>query len=324
MDAARSGHRLLRRRRHRVGLSIEPGRGGRRLDGRQSDGLTTPIFTTGDNVYPNGIYQEFVDFYDPSWGQFNSKIRPVPGNHDWGVGVTNSLAGYYQYFGVANTTAPPPAAPVPTRHLRVSQSFYSYDVDADWHVVNLDSECALVGGCNAGSPQHQWLVADLAANAAKNVIAIWHKPRFGSGATNLTALQPLVDELYAAGVDVTLAGHDHIYERLAPMDAGGNVGSDLRHAQLHRRHRWRVAPRCWFTHRHERGARRRDLWRDEVPPLSGQLQLGVHSDPRPNIHRFGLRCRSRCAAGPGCAGGPGSRIDGRLRDLRRSRQARPR
>ena len=169
------------------------------------------------------LYQEFVDFYDPAWGQFNAKIRPVPGNHDWGVGATNSLAGYYQYFGVANTTSTAPGGTCTDVDTTGCRSYYSYDVDADWHVVNLDSECALVGGCNAGSPQHQWLVADLAANADKNVIAIWHKPRFGSGATNLTALQPLVDELYAAGVDIVLAGHDHIYERLAPMDAAGNA-----------------------------------------------------------------------------------------------------
>ena len=40
------------------------------------------------------------------------------------------------------------------------------------------------GGCAAGSPQELWLKADLAANSSKNVIALWHKPRYSSGATN--------------------------------------------------------------------------------------------------------------------------------------------
>ncbi len=88
-------------------------------------------------------------------------------------------------------------------------------------MVNLDSECQLVpGGCGAGSAQELWLKADLAANGGKNVIALWHKPRYSSGATNLQALQPLWDDLYAAGVDILLDGHDHIYERFAPMKSG--------------------------------------------------------------------------------------------------------
>ena len=56
------------------------------------------------------------------------------------------------------------------------------------------------GGCAAGSPQELWLKADLAANSSKNVIALWHKPRYSSGATQYQAVQPLWDDLYAAGV----------------------------------------------------------------------------------------------------------------------------
>ncbi len=90
--------------------------------------------------------------------------------------------------------------------------------------MNLNSECANVtgGGCAAGSDQHDWLVADLAANSTKNVIAVWHKPRFSSGATNLLAMGDIVDTLYDAGVDLALVGHDHIYERFQPLDPAGN------------------------------------------------------------------------------------------------------
>ncbi len=77
------------------------------------------------------------------------------------------------------------------------------------------------GGCASGSAQELWLKADLAANGTKNVIAIWHKPRFSSGVTNYTALQAFYDDIYAAGVDIVLDGHDHIYERILPMNASG-------------------------------------------------------------------------------------------------------
>jgi hypothetical protein len=173
-------------------------------------GLDGPIFTTGDNVYDTGTAAEFANCYDPSWGTFRARTRPVPGNHDWGdVSPGGSLAGYFGYFG-ANANAPGP-------------SYYSYDVDANWHVVSLDSECGNVaGGCAAGSPQHSWLVADLAANAGKNVIAIWHRPLFGSGTTS-AGMQPMVDVMYAAGVDLAVVGHDHVYERLQPLSAQGTV-----------------------------------------------------------------------------------------------------
>ena len=81
------------------------------------------------------------------------------------------------------------------------------------------------GGCAAGSPQELWLKGDLAANSTKNVIALWHKPRYSSGATQYQAVQPLWDDLYAAGVDILLDGHDHIYERTAPMKSGATLAS---------------------------------------------------------------------------------------------------
>ena len=67
------------------------------------------------------------------------------------------------------------------------------------------------------SPQEDWLEPISPPTAGKNVIAIWHKPRYSSGVTNMQALQPLWDDLYAAGVDLLLDGHDHIYERTEPI-----------------------------------------------------------------------------------------------------------
>ena len=179
-------------------------------------GIDGNVWTTGDNVYDNGTAAEFTNCYATTpWGSpgVKNRTRPVPGNHDWGLGNTNSLAGYNGYYGANATDGN-------------NKSYYSYDIaGSNWHIVNLDTECALVGGCNAGSPQETWLRADLAANASKNVIAEWHRPRYSSGATNLQTLQPLWDALYDGGVDILLDGHDHIYERTVPMKSGATLSS---------------------------------------------------------------------------------------------------
>ena len=74
---------------------------------------------------------------------------PVPGNHDY---HTPGAEGYYDYFGKA--------AGDPTK------GYYSFDLGG-WHLVALNSNCAAVGGCGAGSPQEKWLRADLAAHPAR-------------------------------------------------------------------------------------------------------------------------------------------------------------
>ena len=183
-------------------------------------GIDGTVWTTGDNVYPWGSAANYTNCYDATpWGGATlARTRAVPGNHDWGTAQVPSgqetLANYFAYFGAE---LPGPGG----------KSYYSYDIpSSNWHVVNLDSECQLVpGGCGAGSPQDLWLEADLAANSSENVIALWHKPRYSSGVTNYTTLQPLWDDLYDAGVDLLLVGHDHVYERLAPMKSGATLGS---------------------------------------------------------------------------------------------------
>ncbi len=94
----------------------------------------------------------------------------------------------------------------------------------EWHVVVLNSNCAEVGGCEEGSPQHLWLRDDLAASDAACTVAYMHAPRFSSGPHGGdAALTPLWEELRAEGVEAVLGGHDHIYERFAPQDPYGNA-----------------------------------------------------------------------------------------------------
>ena len=73
-----------------------------------------------------------------------------------------------------------------------------------------------------GSPQVQWLRADLVAHPAACTLAYWHRPRFSSG-THGNSLVPQLpfQILYDAGADVVLVGHDHTYERFAPQTPDG-------------------------------------------------------------------------------------------------------
>jgi hypothetical protein len=170
------------------------------------DGLPGTIFTAGDNVYPSGTIESYTRCYTPSWGRHLARTRPAPGNHDR---PGESLDGYVAYFGAAGTG--PDGEP-----------WYSYDLGT-WHVIVLDSNCAEVGGCDPDSPQGRWLAADLAASAASCTMAIWHHPRFSSGAEHGSdpSMDPLWRALYAAGADVVVNGHDHDYERFAPQDPDG-------------------------------------------------------------------------------------------------------
>ena len=165
------------------------------------------VVTLGDNVYPNGTSTEFTDCYDPSWGAHRSRTRPAAGNHDYN---TAGAAGYYGYFGAA---AGDPAT-----------GYYSFDV-GDWHVIALNSNCSSVP-CAGGSAQEPWLRADLAAHAtAPCTLAYWHHPRFSSGTAHgsSTAVAPLWAALHDYDAEVVLAGHEHQYERFAPLDTAGQV-----------------------------------------------------------------------------------------------------
>jgi hypothetical protein len=68
----------------------------------------------------------------------------------------------------------------------------------------------------------QWLENDLRKNLRRYVLAYWHHPRFSSGRHGTDArTQALWEMLYRHGASIVLAGHDHDYERFAPMNDKG-------------------------------------------------------------------------------------------------------
>lgn len=162
------------------------------------------VFTLGDNAYESGSDAQYRDCYDPSWGRFKARTRPVAGNHEY---VTRGAAAYFRYFGAA---AGDPGA-----------GYYSY-AKSGWHVVVLNSNCGEIGGCGASSPQLAWLGNDLAEHPTRCTVAMFHHPRFSSGLHgDQPVLQTLWKTLYDNGVDVVLTGHDHHYQRFEPQNGDG-------------------------------------------------------------------------------------------------------
>lgn len=170
-----------------------------------SSATPTSVLTLGDNQYDEGLLRAYRDSYEKSWGPFLPITRPAPGNHEYESG---SPDGYFDYFG---TAAGPPG-----------KGYYSYDLGA-WHLVALNSNCWVVD-CGKGSDQYAWLKADLRSSSATCTLAYWHHPRFSSGPHGDAGfVAPFWRLLYGSGADVVLNGHDHIYERFAPLTPAGDV-----------------------------------------------------------------------------------------------------
>jgi 3',5'-cyclic AMP phosphodiesterase CpdA len=98
-----------------------------------------------------------------------------------------------------------------------NKNWYSFDLGS-WHVVVIASYCSRNGNCEE---QKAWLSADLAAHPNQCTLAMWHQPRYSSGAVhgNYSGIDWAWDMLYRAGAELVLTGHEHTYERFAPIGA---------------------------------------------------------------------------------------------------------
>lgn len=159
------------------------------------------VLALGDNAYNRGKIDEYRDHYTPTWGQPDllGRTFSCPGNHDY---RTAAAEPYFQYFGEQRAGTP-------------QRSYFSVPLpEAGWHLLSLNSEVDQ----DAHSPQLQWLRRDLAERRFKPIIAIWHRPRWGSGA-HRDSKKPrwFWNEIYAARGELILNGHAHHYERFAPQ-----------------------------------------------------------------------------------------------------------
>ncbi len=159
------------------------------------------VLTMGDNQYPNGALSDFRASYDPTWGRFKGRTYPSPGNHDYG---TSGADGYFDYFG--------------QRARRASAGMYSFNLGR-WHLISINT-----GRSRLTDSQLGWVRRNLANDRHRCELAYWHHPRWSSGREHGSdaRMAALWRVLYRAGVDVVLNGHEHNYERFAPLNPAGN------------------------------------------------------------------------------------------------------
>jgi acid phosphatase type 7 len=155
----------------------------------------------GDNQYFDGRLAAYRQSYDPAFGWALPITRPIPGNHEY---KTARGAGYYAYFG-------------DSAH-EESRGTYSYDVGS-WHVLAINStQCGPRQDCGPGSDMAKWIASDLAESLSPCVMAVWHHPVWSAGIHgDYKPMVPVWNQLYDAGVDLVLNGHDHLYQRSRPL-----------------------------------------------------------------------------------------------------------
>jgi hypothetical protein len=157
------------------------------------------VLMLGDMQYERSTSEDLAVGYDPAWGSFKEITHPVAGgSHDFYGG--DDWAVYWgAQGGVAN------------------ENWYSFELGS-WHIVVLNSYCSKNDNC---ADQRAWLEADLAAHSNDCTLAAWHQPRYSSGEMHgsYSDFDWAWDLLYSAGADVVLVGHEHNYERFAPIDA---------------------------------------------------------------------------------------------------------
>ncbi len=168
------------------------------------------VLALGDDQYQCGTLSSFERSYDRSWGRVKRITHPVPGNHEYGRSChSDDPSGYFRYFGRAAGSNP--------------GGWYSFDLGT-WHLIALNSECSYgrgrytIGGCGRGSPQETWLRRDLETHPNECTLAYWHEPRFSSGEHgDAQQMADIWNDLVRAHADVVLSGHNHDYERFAPI-----------------------------------------------------------------------------------------------------------
>ncbi len=163
------------------------------------------VLPLGDEQYDVGRLRAFRRSYDKSWGRQLSRSYPVPGNHEYYI--SDHARGYFSYFGDRAG---------PNRG-----GWYSYRLGS-WRLIALNSNCMNVG-CAGGSAQFRWLRHLLQNRPTTCALAYMHHPLLSSGphGDDEMGARPLWKVLFHFGVDVALVGHDHIYERFAPVNPSG-------------------------------------------------------------------------------------------------------
>lgn len=212
--------------------------------------------TTGDNGYPSGSQANFGDLFQaganlsaifgPSFWKVpgaSIPIFPSMGNH----GYTSSDSNHPYLITWPQDRA---ASTSGGRYLRETycclngtnsgsypSAWYAFDAGrARFYILQAAWADSNVGTANSykndydyhwapGTPQYQWLQADLASHPSVLKFAILHYPLYSDNPneptdTYLLGSNGLEGLLKQHGVDLAFTGHAHIYERNLPSASG--------------------------------------------------------------------------------------------------------
>ena len=177
--------------------------------------------TGGDNDQTDGTDahdQDAIFGTNYAYGALlrNHAIWPTPGNHDY---QTAQAQAFYANFSLPTQGE---AGGVPSG----SEHYYSFN-HGDVHLISLDSIDESLSA-SSDTPMTRWLRQDLAAATQTWIIAYWHGGPYTKGthdsdsdtdtlAWMVRMRQNILPILEAAGVDLVLCGHSHVYERSWPI-----------------------------------------------------------------------------------------------------------
>ncbi len=186
------------------------------------------ILTTGDNAYSSGTNKQYQHGFFTPYGKLfrNIPVWPAYGNHDsrrWAFFKVFTLPEQGESGGVASGT----------------EHYYSFDY-ANMHVVMLDSQDSSLRESGA---MMTWLKQDLAANTRTWVITVFHHPPYTHGSHNSDdpkdsggrmrdMREHFLPVLEAAGVDLVMSGHSHMYERSGLMKCHYGFSNTLKPSMI--------------------------------------------------------------------------------------------
>ncbi|KAK3014489.1 hypothetical protein RJ639_009392 [Escallonia herrerae] len=157
----------------------------------------------------------YADYFQRRWDTFGELVQPLASGRPWMVTEGNhekeNIPLFKDGFQSYNARWKMPFEESGSS----SNLYYSFEV-AGVHVIMLGS----FADYDEYSDQYSWLKADLSKvdrDRTPWLLVLFHVPWYntnyahqGEGDRMMAAMEPL---LYAAGVDIVLAGHVHAYER---------------------------------------------------------------------------------------------------------------
>lgn len=158
------------------------------------------------------------DEFEQVWDLYGIQSQPVAATRPWMV-TNGNHERFYNYSAYRNRYS----MPAERSNGSMDGFWYSYDY-GNVHWISISSEHDL----DEGSVQRDWLVKDLEAAAAPErraqvpwIVLALHKPLYcsadGWGTSFADLLEPLCLQY---GVDLTVTGHIHAYERVHPVQQG--------------------------------------------------------------------------------------------------------